>query len=460
MTSYTCKQCDTTTSISSSVTMESFGCPKCKALYVRDGEFRFKSKFAYSLLDVTIPIGKKCQIGNESYEVTGMMVKHLGDFVYAREYTLQSNLGNYKYLSECEGHWIILNEVDDVEFNKGSRLEITYNDRTFKKYGYYHNEIVLAQGFFDINLNTKKTYVVEYISPPFILSSENFDGLHYYLGEHISKKEVKQLFNLESMPHKSGVGIVQPFPFHVLDTIKIFLITAILILTCYIFQGSQENKQVVSNTISINEYVNKEYVSPSFEVVDVAVPIKITLSSEVSNSWAYAGVSVVNEETNDEEFAEQDIEFYSGYEDGYHWTEGSQSANFHICGLKPGKYHLVISPSAENITPSVSTVDESAVKIWAPENVVIKNSAGEVVQKTIDSVIKSTAEADATSTESATSTGEQKNLTINAELESPSSWNFGISLVVLIIFTVAIFVYRHFFETWRWSDSSYSPYLE
>ena len=62
MTSYTCKQCDTTTSISSSVTMESFGCPSCKALYVKDdAEFRFKSKFSYSLLDSTIPVGKKCQ---------------------------------------------------------------------------------------------------------------------------------------------------------------------------------------------------------------------------------------------------------------------------------------------------------------------------------------------------------------------------------------------------------------
>lgn len=449
MTSYTCKQCDTTTSISSSVTMESFCCPSCKALYVKDGEeFRFKSKFSYSLLDTSIAVGKKCQIGNETYEVTGMMVKHLGDFVYAREYTLQSNLGNYKYLSECEGHWILLKEIDDVDFNSKSRLEITYNDRVFKKYDYYNNDIVLAQGFFDINLKEKSAFVVEYISPPFILSSENLNELHFYLGEHISKKEVKKMFNLETMPYKSGVGILQPFPFHILDTIKIFLITAILILTCFIFQGSPGNKEVVKNTISINEYVNKDFVSPSFEVVDVAVPIKITLSSEVSNSWAYAGVSVVNEVTNEEEFAEQDIEFYSGYEDGYHWTEGSQSANFHICGLKPGKYHLVISPSAENITPNSN--DLSSIKNLPPEIA----TTGDKITDSINKLYAGMHE-----TEQLIST-DQKTLTIIAELESPSNWNFGISLVVLIALTILLFVYRHFFETWRWSDSSYSPYKE
>lgn len=449
MTSYTCKQCDTTTSISSSVTMESFCCPSCKALYVKDaGEFRFKSKFSYSLLDTSIAIGKKCQIGNETYEVIGMLVKHLGDFVYAREYTLQSNLGNYKYLSECEGHWILLKEIDDIDFNSKSRLEITYNDRVFKKYDYYNNDIVLAQGFFDINLEEKSAFVVEYISPPFILSSENLNELHFYLGEHISKKEVKKMFNLEALPYKSGVGILQPFPFHILDTIKIFLITAILILTCFIFQGSQENKEVVNNTISINEYVNKDYVSQSFEVVDVAVPIKITLSSEVSNSWAYAGVSVVNEVTNEEEFAEQDIEFYSGYEDGYHWTEGSQSANFHICGLKPGKYHLVISPSAENITPNSN--DLSSIKNLPPEIA----TTGDKITDSINKLYSGMYE-----TEQSISS-DQKNLTISAELESPSNWNFGISLVVLIALTILLFIYRHFFETWRWSDSSYSPYLE
>lgn len=449
MTSYTCKQCDTTTSISSSVTMESFCCPSCKALYVKDvGEFRFKSTFSYSLLDTSIAIGKKCQIGNETYEVIGMLVKHLGDFVYAREYTLQSNLGNYKYLSECEGHWILLKEIDDIDFNSKSRLEITYNDRVFKKYDYYNNDIVLAQGFFDINLEEKSAFVVEYISPPFILSSENLNELHFYLGEHISKKEVKKMFNLEALPYKSGVGILQPFPFHILDTIKIFLITAILILTCFIFQGSQGNKEVVNNTISINEYVNKDYVSQSFEVVDVAVPIKITLSSEVSNSWAYAGVSVVNEVTNEEEFAEQDIEFYSGYEDGYHWTEGSQSANFHICGLKPGKYHLVISPSAENITPNSN--DLSSIKNLPPEIA----TTGDKITDSINKLYSGMYE-----TEQSISS-DQKNLTISAELESPSNWNFGISLVVLIALTILLFIYRHFFETWRWSDSSYSPYLE
>ena len=212
MTTFTCKQCNTSTSVQSEVVMESFGCPSCKALYLQDrGEFRFKYKFKYQPISFMLRVGQTCKIGTESFEITGVLVKHLGDFVYAREYTMQSTAGNYKYLSECEGHWILLKEVDDVDFTKQSRLEMTYNSLLFKKYDYYNSEIVLASGFFDISLENKQCFTVEYIAPPYILSSEDLDGRHVYLGEHIDRKEVKKMFQLTDLPFRNGVGVVQPF---------------------------------------------------------------------------------------------------------------------------------------------------------------------------------------------------------------------------------------------------------
>lgn len=462
MTTFTCKQCNTSTSVQSEVVMESFGCPSCKALYLQDrGEFRFKYKFKYQPISFMLRVGQTCKIGTESFEITGVLVKHLGDFVYAREYTMQSTAGNYKYLSECEGHWILLKEVDDVDFTKQSRLEMTYNSLLFKKYDYYNSEIVLASGFFDISLENKQCFTVEYIAPPYILSSEDLDGRHVYLGEHIDRKEVKKMFQLTDLPFRNGVGVVQPFPIHIIDTVKIFLVTGILILLCFIFQDTSGEKEVLDTTISINEFNNKEYVSPSFEVKGSAVPIKISLYSDVSNSWAYAGVSVVNEKTNEEEFAEQDIEFYSGYEGGESWVEGSQSEDFYICGLKAGNYHIVVNPTAENVVPTTTVAVDSKTNELPQKAVQILTADGKPVEtnlnQVVDSVIKS---EQAVTAEQQVSPAESKMLSIKAKIENPSNWNFGISLVLFVVLLIALFIYKHYFETWRWSSSRYSPYQE
>lgn len=454
--SITCNSCNTKTSVQATVDFVNFACPNCGSLYNLKSEHRTHiKKYKFNPIDVVLPIGLKGNFDNKEYEIINALVKFLGSFTYSKEYTLVSKDGDYIYLSECNGHWIQLKEVDDIVVKKSGTLSIKYKDLTYKKYDYYSPTLVRAYGFFDFELSEFDNFVVEYISPPFILSTERINSdTVTYLGRHIEKKEVKKIFKLEIILSKSGVGIVQPFPFHILDTIKIFLIAAILILMCFIFQDSQGNKEVLNHTISINEYVNKEYVSPSFEVIDIAVPIKINLYSDVSNSWAYAGVSVVNEMTNEEEFAEQDIEFYSGYEDGYHWTEGSQSVNFHICGLKPGKYHLVISPSAENVvanTTDATSISNVPPGIVTPNN--IKYMSGD---KLTDSINKLYSEMHL-SEQSLSSN--QKTLTISAQLESPSNWNFGISIVVFTVLIIVLFVYRRFFETWRWSDSSYSPYI-
>lgn len=453
----TCKSCNTLTTVQSTVDFVNFACPNCGSLYdLKSANQTHLKKYTYKPLDIILPIGLKGNFDNKEYEIINVLVKFLGAFTYSKEYTLVSKDEQYIYLSECNGHWIQLKQVDDIELKKSGNLKIKYNDIYFDKFDYYSPSLIRAYGFFDFELPKFDNFVVEYINPPFILSTERINSdIVTYLGQHIEKKEVKKIFKIETMPSKSGIGVVEPFPFHILDTIKIFLIAAILILTCFIFQDSQGNKEVLQNTISISEYANKEYVSPSFEVVDVAVPIKINLYSDVSNSWAYAGVSVVNEITNEEEFAEKDIEFYSGYEDGYHWTEGSQSAKFHICGLKPGKYHLVISPSAENVVANVSNT--SSTNVLPPDVATTENIQYTTGDKITDSINKLYSGMYATEQ---SINSDQKTLTINAELESPSNWNFGISIVVFVALIIVLFVYRRIFETRRWSDSSYSPYIE
>lgn len=58
----------------------------------------------------------------------------------------------------------------------------------------------------------------------------------------------------------------------------------------------------------------------------------ISLRSNVDNSWANAQIALINESTNEEIYANKDIEYYSGYTDGESWAKEAKEANLIFVG--------------------------------------------------------------------------------------------------------------------------------
>lgn len=408
MHSFTCPQCSTISSISVFCEITSFGCSDCKSLFtVKDGILDFKKKYQYEAVNPILPIGLKGNFDGVEYEVIGLLVKRVSDSVfYMREYTLKSKGGEYLYLSEADGHWILLVDITSEITITGSPLTMEYDGITHDIYGITSSQIVGAYGFFDILIPTNNVKALEYINPPYILSRENMDSVvSVFHGRHIAKSEIKKIFKHSQLPSSSGAGIVQPFYFDVYQTAIIFVVSILAILGTNMFLNVERTSPVVlEKQLYFSDYFSKEFVSPSFELKGGSAPLNISLASEVNNSWAYAGISLVNENTNEERFAEKDIEFYQGYAEGEHWSEGSQNQEFNICGVGPGKYHLVITPSRQDTD--------------------VNNSV----------------------------------MNVRAEWSSASNWNFGVCIVVLGILFVVIVFWRHYFEKTRWADSEYSKY--
>lgn len=411
--SYKCPKCQSVTKISNAIEVKSFGCSTCNSLFtvnVQNGDLNFERLFTYSPVNEILPIGSKANLKGEVYEIIGYLIKetNVGIFYWV-EYTLKSKEGHYLYLSEADGHWILLEEIEEEIKIEKNTLKVKYKDITFQCYDATPASIVGAYGFFDINI-PKKTEAVDFIAPPYLVSQEYLNNtITYYFGEHISKTDVKNAFSISrnKLPKAFGVGLVQPYFFNIYQTAITFCIFILLILgTHKIINKNRSEEKIIDTTIPFSEYRNKEYVSPSFELKGSAAPMRIDVSSEVSNSWAYAGVSIVNETTNEEVFAEKDIEYYSGYEDGYAWSEGSTAEGFYICGVGPGKYHLNVN---------ISKNDQD---IYA------------------------------------------RDLHLRAKWEGDSNWNF---IVVIFMFVAAfglIYGGNYLFEKSRWSDSSYSPFEE
>lgn len=404
-----CKSCNTQTTVQNNVEFVCFACPNCGSLYnLKSSNLPLLKKYTYKPLDVVLPIGLKGTIDNIEYEIINALVKFLGAFTYTKEYTLVSKDNQYLYLSECNGHWIQLKQVDDIEVKKSGTLRIKYKDIAYNKFDYYSPSLVRAYGFFDFELPKFDNFVVEYINPPFILSTEriNTDTVTY-LGHHISKGKIKKAFKNQALPSKTGYGVVQPFLFNLRDTALLFCATIIIVLVTHLYLNQERtNEDVLNTSLNFSEFKDRDFVSPSFTLEGSSAPLKIDLESPVSNSWAWVGISVVNETTNDEIFAEQDIEYYTGYEGGERWSEGSSNSDFYICGLGPGKYHLAIKASKQETDPF------------------------------------------------------NENVHVTAKWGNAMNWNFGVIIFLLIGVFAALYFARYYFEKTRWSDSSYTPFTE
>lgn len=405
-----CYSCDTVTDLEVGFEVVNFVCPNCRNLYLADseGQLRLKSKFKNSTDSFALKVGDKGILKGTEYTVTGFLLKNVYGGYKWTEYILQSKEKDFVYLSESDGNWIFLTELEEKFEVKNHPNTVEYNDDTFDLYEYCDAEILTAQGFFDFELPNTWIHMVEYIQPPFMISVERINKVETaFLGEYISKSEIKKAFPAAELPYQTGVNITQPYYFDLKNTAIIFCLFALLIITAnwYIYR-EQAEKSVFYKEVTFDEFNNKEITSDSFELVGGSAPLSISVATDVDNSWANVDVALVDEKTNDEIHANKDIEYYHGYTDGENWTEGNQSSNFNICGVKQGKYHLLITP------------------MKAPEDLT------------------------------------NKSMKIKVVWNEPSNRNVWFVVIFMIVVFIIIRLLKINFEKNRWADSSYSPYSE
>ena len=194
----------------------------------------------------------------ETYEIVGLIIKKAHAIYYWREYTLMSKSGKVKYLSETDGHWILLEEVPESYDVSRKYKKLTHKEISYNLYEYTDAFIARIYGFYEFEISGRPVKMVEYINPPFIISIEEFDNDDTtYLGKHISSSEVKKIFNVTQLPSKSGVGLVQPFLFNIYNTLLVFISFAILILATYIFFNmGRTEKNVLYTSLNFDEYKN------------------------------------------------------------------------------------------------------------------------------------------------------------------------------------------------------------
>lgn len=378
MTQVQCKHCKHATTTDTPIEWVELSCPRCGQISCAYQSSIIKTE--YTTIDrkkLSFHLGEKIKYQNEDYEIVSIAIKNIAKYkIKWAEYTLVSSKNKWLYLSECNGHWVKLEDTKKPKvFRYGSKNKI--HEKLFKNHRYHdiyskdYVEVLFAEGIFTFRNSSKKYELAEYICPPYILSIEFRDGDYQAVyGEHIDKSEILAMKPSAYLPAQIGIGAVEPYQWDVFKYLNIYLsAAAVIICLFFLTLALAQNRKLLRMHFMLSDNSEKEAKSESFELKGWAsAPLSFRLYSNNDNSWTSATVELVNEQTNESIIATKDVEYYNGYEGGERWSEGSNSDEFSICGVGAGKYHILLTAQkdiADNMPRDMTVeVDWDKPSFW------------------------------------------------------------------------------------------------
>ena len=485
MISYACPLCKTENTLEANFQVTEYVCKSCNNLISTENN-KTRGVLKQSASNVVLKVGDKGVLDGKNFTVVAIVVKKYGSSTFWREYYLKDQSGNSAFLSESDGHWVLMypkeNPLKDFKY---------YSDFEGKKYRWYEttpNNVAAASGFFEDKLELKLSNYKEFVNGTEMVSwEETGNKRQFFWGKHIPKGKVRRAFKPSYMPNYYGIGIVQPFYYNVKHMVNILGVAALLISLMQLYVHiSRANYPVFEEQINFSDAKDKELVSKSFELKGGSAPLKVKINSQVDNSWANTEISLVNESTNEITSTSQDIEYYHGVSDGESWSEGSTSKEINFCGVAPGKYHFLISAEKEQgalVYPTSQTEISGRTVTVRPDGLVEVRDAVtgnlttygdmstykkdslnfaefEKVKKKQDSINGLSNLPLNTEPTVAEINPENQNISLKATWLPVSLWNYGIIMAAMAVFVALSYWGKYAFEKSKWSNSSNSPYPE
>lgn len=349
-----------------------YACIECGTIYARDDADRY-AKITNPLprkraRKELIPIGSKGKLGERGYTVIGIANKSELHKVYGswKEYVLLDDLGGFHFLNVCYGHYTLVSEdllIPGALILEAIQNDFEHNGRTFTYYSSYNYETLNCLGEFHYDVvDVKEVKCYDFISPPYLISIEKTgpNRMTTYSGQHLTRKQVARMFDLPLIEsqEREGVGMAQPF-YGGLDVRRFsrltLLLLALIVGVSILFNVLTPTYTVCSMAKTVPAVTNDvSFVSPSFTVPDSPLSGYMQLTGSVpslNNEWIEYDLTLVNENTGEERDLVMGMEYYSGVDDGYSWSEGADNATIGLSSVKPGKYHFnlkVVTPAYLN----------------------------------------------------------------------------------------------------------------
>lgn len=344
---------------------ETFNCPACAAPFSRSSG-RIKTYGCVScgsLLDMTtrgvqlisraealmdtplaVPLGSKGTLGGISWQVIGHLLRASEHGYTWSEYLLFEPKAGFAWLIEADGHWTFSRNADKPlkKFN----AQAFRDGARFDHFSSYLAEVRQVQGECYWKVRAGDTVEVEdFIAPPLIASREkDKKEVTWTVGEYLEPAAVQKAFALKTaLPNPRGIAPHQPSPWQqtgakMWKAFAFFTVAALALQIWFAVTTTEVRREKVS----IKPGAEAPVLSDAFKVTG-AGPLALNVETDLDNSWAGLGFTLVEPKTGKVWTAEQQIESYSGIdEDGDRWNEGSNSALVTFGNVPAGTYQLQV----------------------------------------------------------------------------------------------------------------------
>jgi hypothetical protein len=358
--SFACPACGNALTVRGLDQTESIACGSCHSVIdITDENLRIIETFRATVkFEPLIPLGSRGKIRGELFEAIGYLRRAIeveGVEYEWSEYLLFNPYKGFRWLSEYNGHWSLIKTTTNTPKPLSSIEEgpVSYLGETFQHFQSASARVSYVLGEFYWKVQVGETCrVADYIAPPLILSKETGDReVTWSIGEYLEPETLWNSFQLKTeMPARIGVAPNQPSPYaaqsgRVWRALAVFLLLAIFVQI--LFMLLSYNRLVYQNEFAFHQAdTEKARVTEIFELPGRPSNVVIKTRANVSNSWLYLSMALINEETGNAYDFGREVSYYFGVDGGESWTEGSVSDEVVLPEVPGGRYYLRIEPDS------------------------------------------------------------------------------------------------------------------
>ena len=363
-----------------------------------------------------IPLGSKGTLEGKPVEVIGFLVKQSKSDGIAydwREYLLAGENGTYRWLTEYNGHWNIVDVLSRPPTSSGiiELDNVRFGDQSFRHFATTPvAEVIQVAGEFTWRVRRGETCrVLDYVAPPLMLSRESTDSeQNWSLGTYVAPEVIAEAFKLSGrMIAPVGVYANQPNPWQETNrrVFKLFwkLALAAIVLQVF-FTYIAGGRTLLRQDVVLSPQMEEDsVVTREFEVRGKPRKITVRNTTSLDNNWIGLDLMLVNKASGQAWPATRELAYYHGSDGGESWSEGSRDDEVVFLDIPPGTYYVTVDP---DIAPEKPVPVRDVIEVY---------SGG-------------------------------------------SGWsNFVMVMLFLIIFPFFTFMRRAAFETGRWAESDHAP---
>jgi hypothetical protein len=324
-----------------------------------------------------IPLGSTVELGGPALTVIGCLRRSVRvegvDYGFT-EYLLYHPEAGYRWLVDSEGQWNAVTPLAAGEVSPDPR-GARHDGRSFRHFQSADARVDRIFGEFYWRVELGETVAMaDYVSPPFMLSSEEGAGeINWSLGEWMEARELSRRIRPPGgepgsllLLQSGSVAPNQPFRHRGIIALAAALIAALFVAAA-VFHGRAAERSVdlVFDPPLDATAVADAPVAPSPELaadplaigaldpppasrVHFSQPFQLQahenvalhLQTSLENTWLYVAADLVNEDTGETDSFDSDLESYHGVEGGESWSEGDSDKTIFLGAPSAGRYAL------------------------------------------------------------------------------------------------------------------------